>query len=357
MGNYSQSKTSYLLLLLSITMIIIIIFMSYYTHHRFSILSGDAELINQVGIIRGSIQRASKLHLSGNKQKKEIVCKEVNRIFEKYLGPYGASLPRTLINSIYDLRETWNYLEKAMGESDEIKYVYLGASIEEISEIAWVKSNEIVFYSQYLAEEDHGSPFQFYIIILMNLITVFALIFTNFFLVRRKLEFESRYDPLTMTKNRRSFEFSVDSEMARFKRYGSGVSLILFDVDNFKKINDDFGHRAGDKVLREIGLVVSSAIRECDSLYRIGGEEFAIISQNSTELGAINLAESVRKKVESHVFDLPRAVTISLGVATSDLACDSDQLYQEADVAMYRAKNNGRNRSESYKVEGEFCTA
>lgn len=151
-------------------------------------------------------------------------------------------------------------------------------------------------------------------------------------------------DPLTGLYNRRSLGEFLAAEMIRVTRYPSPMSLIIFDIDHFKSINDLFGHDVGDDVLRDIAKVIQCNIRKTDIFARWGGEEFIILSPETTGDHAENLAEKLRNAVENYDFALPKKITVSFGVAEYISGETSEQMIKRADKAMYQAKENGRNR-------------
>jgi diguanylate cyclase (GGDEF)-like protein len=155
-------------------------------------------------------------------------------------------------------------------------------------------------------------------------------------------------DALTQTHNRRYFNEALEREFNRSLRYRRALSLLLFDIDHFKQINDDFGHVAGDSVLRQLALVVKPRLRQQDVLARVGGEEFAVLLPEVDIAGARVAAEKVRKIVEAARFlvdDKEFGCTVSVGVTTFDARVTSPaMLYEMADRSLYAAKNGGRNR-------------
>lgn len=159
-------------------------------------------------------------------------------------------------------------------------------------------------------------------------------------------------DQLTGLSNRRMFNYLMEREINRSRRYGRPLSLVMIDIDHFKRINDSWGHPVGDIVLRELGALMRANFRRLDVPVRYGGEEFAVILPETSLEEAINFAERFRIKVENAVFLNGRdriLVTISLGVASvtnSPVAedLDADALLQMADRALYQAKQSGRNR-------------
>jgi two-component system, cell cycle response regulator len=153
-------------------------------------------------------------------------------------------------------------------------------------------------------------------------------------------------DGLTQVFNRRYFLEQLDREVSRAKRYRRELSLILFDIDRFKGINDSFGHLAGDYVLKQLATVIKGKIRREDILARYGGEEFAIVLPEIDGANALSFADKVRKLVEKAPFkfeDTKINVTVSIGVATCDDAADAAALIKKADDKLYEAKAAGRN--------------
>ncbi|MFL5840315.1 MAG: diguanylate cyclase, partial [Thermoleophilaceae bacterium] len=160
---------------------------------------------------------------------------------------------------------------------------------------------------------------------------------------REKLEQAIR-DPLTGLYNRRFFYEALEKEVQRSARYGTTSSLVLFDVDNFKAINDTLGHQAGDDVLRKLGSIVDGLIRPVDSFARLGGEEFGLLLPETNQLDALLAAERLRTAISRQGILDGRRVTISGGVATCPQdAASLEQLEHKADAALYWAKRNGKN--------------
>ena len=136
----------------------------------------------------------------------------------------------------------------------------------------------------------------------------------------------------------------VASELDRSIRSRQPVSLILLDIDHFKRFNDTYGHQAGDAVLCELVQVIGTAMRSVDTLFRWGGEEFVVLASSTGYRGGATLAEKVRSKVEQHRFAIVGGVTISLGVAEHVATESAEIWFRRVDEALYRAKNGGRNR-------------
>jgi len=170
---------------------------------------------------------------------------------------------------------------------------------------------------------------------------------------REIIRAESRRDSLTQLCTRATVLERLKDELDRSQRDSADrdapVSIILADLDHFKRINDTYGHLAGDAVLRETSRRMQEAIRPYDSLGRYGGEEFLLVLSNCDTLGAVALAERLLQAVRKETIVLAEgtvSVTLSAGVATSGIVQDAETLVGAADVALYRAKHGGRNRVE-----------
>ncbi len=164
-------------------------------------------------------------------------------------------------------------------------------------------------------------------------------------LAEQELELLVITDPLTGASNRRRFDGALHAEIARSRRYGVPVSLVLFDIDYFKRINDSLGHPVGDRVLVQLAELVAGNIRETDLFARLGGEEFAVLAPNCDAACARQFAEKLRRVVEAHAFpDMGERLTCSFGVAEFCGTDGQDTLVRRADEALYRAKGEGRNR-------------
>jgi diguanylate cyclase (GGDEF)-like protein len=171
------------------------------------------------------------------------------------------------------------------------------------------------------------------------------------------LEEQIKRDPLTQTYNRGFFNSILPRELSLTKRLEVSLSLIMVDIDHFKRINDRYGHRTGDVVLQEMAGFLADSIRESDFLCRYGGEEFAIILPDTDENAALVLAEKVHRQLNEvplaeNILAEEDRVTITMGIATVPLEAQSvEDLINLADERLYAGKNTGRNRVVSYKEE------
>lgn len=180
--------------------------------------------------------------------------------------------------------------------------------------------------------------------------------------LRANAEANAKSDFLTGLPNRRAFEERLGEEFDRVVRYKRPLSLLMMDVDNFKSINDTFGHPTGDEVLKEIAARLRREIRKSDFPCRYGGEEFTVILPETKAPNALVAARRIRQSVQSMVFETkagPYTVTVSIGVSSTsekDYPVYQD-LVKDADQALYRAKKNGKDREEMFCRESSWQTA
>ncbi len=155
-------------------------------------------------------------------------------------------------------------------------------------------------------------------------------------------------DSLTGAENRHALVQNFNKALALARRYGHPLSVIMFDVDYFKKVNDVHGHTVGDEVLVKLVALCRSELREVDHLARWGGDEFFILLPETSGDGALEVAERIRTKVPVLFAEKPYTVTLSMGVYEVPVQeiRSADQVFAEVDKALYRAKEKGRNRVE-----------
>lgn len=160
---------------------------------------------------------------------------------------------------------------------------------------------------------------------------------------------EAMRDALTGLPNRRAYDEQLAREFARWKRFGEPLALLVLDVDNFKQVNDQFGHKSGDKALMMIARVLGEKRRETDLVARFGGEEFVVLLPGAPEPDALRIADDMRVAVANcgmHANKQPVAITVSGGLAVFATGDTPERVFERADRALYRAKGNGKNRIE-----------
>ncbi|MBN1577086.1 MAG: GGDEF domain-containing protein, partial [Chitinispirillaceae bacterium] len=167
--------------------------------------------------------------------------------------------------------------------------------------------------------------------------------------VHKRTKVQAKTDPLTGVFNRRSFNEMLMREMARTERAKNEFCLAMIDIDDFKRINDVYGHLVGDAVLKDLAARVNENIRFGDVFARYGGEEFAIILPNTSLDGALALAERIRKSISSRPYELYEksisySVSIGLAMFSGRTPCKKEELISDTDEALYLSKREGKNR-------------
>ena len=190
-------------------------------------------------------------------------------------------------------------------------------------------------------------------IFLACICVAFAMGYHRRYLLERALEDASNTDPLTGVANRRHFQYLLHRETSRLLRLSQPCSLLMLDIDHFKRINDNYGHPTGDRAIKALADACTLNSRDVDEVARLGGEEFAIIMPGASADGAAHLAERIRTYVEAMHFasDEGEAIhwTVSIGIASLENGAQAsadalgEQLIARADAALYEAKNAGRN--------------
>jgi diguanylate cyclase (GGDEF)-like protein len=205
-----------------------------------------------------------------------------------------------------------------------------------------------------LSDKHSGEPFSESDLFVFNMFALQASIFLklcSFYRNSEEMKKLSMIDPLTGIFNRRYFDIRLKEEMQRASRHKLSVSLAIIDVDDFKLFNDTAGHLAGDRILKEIALIISGTIRNNDTLIRFGGDEFALIIPQTSNIETSLIAERIRQKITTQVIsackEYPRKhITVSIGMATyPDCGEHIETLIRCADKALYRAKMQGKDRT------------
>jgi len=173
---------------------------------------------------------------------------------------------------------------------------------------------------------------------------------------KEKIEDLSMTDSLTQIKNRRFFDFQLSRDLLQSSRYNTPLTLYIMDIDNFKSINDRFGHQVGDEILVRFGQIVNQCLRDADWAARYGGEEFVVVLPMTTTDGALASAERVRALVEKELATIEGEThTISIGLATFQGKKSMAELIKFADDALYVAKGNGKNKVVYFNNDTKEC--
>lgn len=183
------------------------------------------------------------------------------------------------------------------------------------------------------------------LILTTSILIVLVLLALNVISTKSKLRLMAIYDNLTGIYNRHMFLEVFEKELANQSRYDRELSLIMFDIDHFKRINDTYGHGVGDQVLSKLAVLVGDNLRKSDTFARWGGEEFLILLTETDRDSAKSVAESLRSRIESHRYDRIQGITCSFGVTeVREGDSSTNEIIDRADKLLYRAKGEGRNR-------------
>ncbi|MGI6083877.1 MAG: GGDEF domain-containing protein [Acetivibrionales bacterium] len=300
-------------------------------------VAGDAEIINNLGTIRGSVQRYTKLELVSGEN--EHISDKIENLFEIY-----KNLNTPFLN---ETREKWEEVKEASSKYRSNPGENNRKLLIEASEECWEMADKAILETQYIAENKIDYLILPIVFLVLGLVFALVLIFIIKKYVYDNLESFAVYDHLTRAHNRRYFIEFLKREILRAERKNTAFSLVMFDIDHFKNINDTYGHSTGDEVLITLNNIVRRVLRKSDVLSRIGGEEFTILLPDENIKEAVLTAERARKTVEKHEFGDIGKVTISFGVTSYQEGDMIDDILKRADTALYIAKNAGRNRVET----------
>ncbi len=234
-----------------------------------------------------------------------------------------------------------NFVVNTKIDGDYYSVVYL--AIENINE---EKNAYLVFYEKNPALINYENKLLTNSLIIIFLWIVVLAVYFLLSWTNKKVEILIGTDNLTKTYNRTKFYEIIGMELKRKERFDNNISLIMYDIDYFKRINDKYGHNKGDSVLKEITQLIKVNIRQIDYLFRWGGEEFIIVLPHTKLLDAVEAAEKLRKKIEKFNFQLDglEKVTVSFGVVEFNTNESIDDLINRVDELLYEAKRSGRNQ-------------
>jgi diguanylate cyclase (GGDEF)-like protein len=244
-------------------------------------------------------------------------------------------------------------IDRDFGSSDEVEFHYLHEEEGAFHDMFAVHGSDLLSY----ALKDDNYFARLYIMpgrrmlryhkdIMNTILKTLGIALLNLMNIKR-LQNAAAIDPLTNCYNKREFIRQMERHIANASRYGNDLSVILFDIDHFKNVNDIYGHQAGDKVLERVSGTLFSEIRKGDCLSRYGGDEFVIILPYTKKARAMELADRVRRVVENLEIRIAKKksinVTASFGVASLKNHSDQESLLSDADSMLYKAKASGRN--------------
>src|SRR5574344_1920534 len=286
--------------------ILIILANSIIVNQTIKSIKNDAILINSGGMIRGGIQRVVKLTLEDKLNQDEIM--KIDAIFENFSVNYEKFASKHIMQDFYEklreLQRAWIELKNILASYEKNQTEDIREQIYNKSENVWKISVETLTVAENLYENKINSFGSIFAILLIDFSLVIIVI-------------------LIINKN---------------------INYIIYKIDNFKKINDNYSHNFGDEVLRKIAKIILTNIKKDDTFCRIGGEEFVLITDTlATKEDLVKFSNKLRTSVEDFDFDLGYKVTISLGATFFKENDTKDTIFKRADEALYISKNSGRN--------------
>lgn len=269
----------------------------------------------------------------------------------------GVEVQTTYVNNILDNNFITKINKSVTVFAAVILAIITGFIVINITSTAVISASFISMYTLYMMIAYYMMKYGNYWLDIVYPLLLGILAFVSAFVVKyiiKSQDFDQQYklattDGLTELYNHRYFQEQMRMQVEQSKRYGVPFSLIIIDIDFFKRFNDTFGHQAGDAVLRQVAQILKHNIRSTDIACRYGGEEMSIILPNTSKEMSVTTAEKICKRVASNKFKLSNTqegnVTISLGVATyPDDGATAPEIIEAADKRLYQSKNNGRNQ-------------
>ena len=298
----------------------------------------DTFIVNQLGKIRGNIQRYAKLKIVNNKKYKNVI-KEIDSTFNLLSNKFAKSEiisfidKKNFLNEFSNLKKEWQKIKKLSNNQ-----------LVLATEKAWNKSNLLI--DDY--ERLHKLKFT-QTIKSINISLYIAIVFLTFVIgliyikIKKGLEVKTIQDTLTGLYNRFHFNQVYSFLINNLYTPERTFSMMIIDIDDFKKINDTYGHDTGDEVLKNIGEIILKTIRKTDFAFRYGGEEFVILFPHIKLQEAYKIGERIRKKISENIKINSTPVTISAGIGEYK-GEKPIEFFRKVDNALYKAKKSGKNK-------------
>ncbi len=310
-------------------------------------MASDTRTIDVIGVIRGSVQRIVKLETNGVRSPTAIAQLDglIHSFPFRHNRLYFSGDEKDFRAAFGRFTRSWRDIKHLI-----VRYRLTGGELTRRrllreSETAWQDLDAIMTFAQQAANQRLGAFFGYLLGITAANGVIFLLLLQMIrTYIRDELERLAQRDALTGLWNRRSFDVIAQTLHAAFQRNGRPFSIICFDLDHFKQINDRYGHPAGDAVLKEVAARVAQRLRHGDAICRIGGEEFSVLLPDTGLGKGVEVAESLRQAIAAAPFTQGCVATASFGVAESRLAESLADLVARTDRLLYQAKAAGRNQ-------------
>ena len=322
------------ILMVSLFLILIINLINGYMTIKFlnNYLDKNAVIVNELGIIRGEIQRYVKLKIANKPTEK--IENEIDETFEKACkiinNKHYFNKQSRFFKLFLESKNLWQQIKSTKN------------NLISLSEKEWQITDEMTFYMEEFFNKKFIELKRIYtLIIFFTSLFILILIKIIYRLIKKGLEIDNVTDGLTKLFNRAYFNQQIVFHIEKFNRNKEPFVLLLFDIDNFKKINDTYGHDKGDEILKNLSSILKKSIRKTDLPFRYGGEEFTVIFSNTN----INQAKIVLKRFLENLKELKinnNPVTISGGMKEYKGEGMLDFI-KEVDEALYEVKKNGKN--------------
>jgi len=341
-------KMSTKILLLALIIFILTIINGFLLTYYFINSSHDTEIITQLGLIRGLIQRSTLLALLKKYNKLNESIKQVDNILKQFTVKkkkyYFIISTKKLEKNIYNLKIRWNNLKDVYNNLKLTDNNDFRNKIIKKNEELWMLSDQTVLIAEHRAENLKNRLWVTFYVIIADIFLIIIIIWIIKAVIKDKLEYLANYDSLTNTLKRKIFYLYLNNFIKIAKRYNKIFCLIMFDLDNFKVVNDSYGHQAGDDLLKAAINIIMNHIRETDLLSRFGGDEFLILSPEIDLKNGLIMAEKIRESIENELFSNNIKTTISIGITEYKDNDDVDIMIKRVDDALYKSKNTGRNK-------------
>jgi diguanylate cyclase (GGDEF)-like protein len=289
--------------------------------------------------VHGEMQHTLALILK--KQSYEHEVRQADSYLEKVVDRFKTQTDSDAFIQMHWIDTQWKYFKTLIDKYNDTPVEINQQKLDSHCNRYWNTLNQV------MNNQSIGQSFSQ----ILAIHTLVALIFIPVILlfIRRYVSINNdlvkNYDPLTHIYNSRMFYRLIAQELAKSERYDRSLSLVVFDVDFFRRINDFFGHKVGDDALEQLASLVDQNIRKSDLFCRVGGEEFAIIASETDLQQSIVLSEKIRKMISGHTFKTVGRITVSLGAVQAKNDDTPEAMYKRAYERLQVAKKKGRNRT------------
>lgn len=319
------------------------IVLSEVRHHQL-----DFRMINHISAISASLERIAKLEASGSGAGDLLarLREDLAAFHARTEAEFGGNLPSTYHRALEVIDEQVREVASAIDRYRASPSVVSLHHLLDRSEAAWQRLDALLAETGLDADDNERRLKLLVPVIGVNIAIVTLVILRMHYYVRGRVAAQTSHDGLTGVLNRRMFQQVMRKETSRALRYDRPVSLLLLDVDDMKAVNDVYGPDHGDRLLREIGSRMSTNVRASDDVFRIDGQQFALIASETDLERATDLAEKLRRTVAAIELADGDSVSVSIGVAQYHRGEPPERLLGRAESAMVQAKRLGKDRVE-----------